>query len=189
MTEQQIETNNPKSKETPWRKLRWYVMALVLIGILFSLMKLFNVELNLTSSMPVGFYRKINTSIHVGSLAEVCLPRKIASEGLAKGYLVKGDCPGGAIAVLKEVIAIPGQTINVSNKGMRVGWLSYPAPVEAVDHQNRPVKRFIKNGTFKNTKLYWLYGAGDFVHSWDSRYYGGVSANHIKGVYKPVLTF
>lgn len=139
--------------------------------------------------MPIGFYERVDAPVHVGSLVAVCLPKAVAAVGVKQGYLVNGPCPANAIAVLKEVIALPGDTVHVDQKSMTVGLQTYAAPVETHDHLGRPVKRFIDNGIYHVKNTLWLYGENDTVHSWDSRYYGGIPLKNVQGVYTPVLTF
>ncbi len=152
-------------------------------------MKGFHIEFNGTASMPIGFYREVHAPMRVGNLVSVCLPMAVAKEGVERGYLSTGYCRGHAIAVLKKVIALPGDTVTVTTKGMQVGSHFYDAPVESRDHNGKRVKRFISNGTYHKTPDVWLYGSNDFLQSWDSRYYGGVSLDAIQGQYKPFLTF
>lgn len=188
-TTQTIAKTAPLSKKTPWKNVRGFVIALFLIALFFITMKFFHIEFNATASMPIGFYQSVSEPVHAGSLVSVCLPASITKEGVQRGYLTHGPCPGNGIAVLKQVIALPGNQVEVSNTGIQVGEHFYPAPIKAVDHSGQAVKRFIHNGIYPETTGYWLYGSGDYQYSWDSRYYGPVPAANIQGVYRPLLTF
>ena len=42
-----------------------------------------------------------------------CLPAVIAQQGLARGYLQRGDCPAGAEPVAKVIGALPGDAVEV----------------------------------------------------------------------------
>ncbi len=183
-----VETD-PLSKTIRWRNVRGFVISLFIIALFFITMKFLHIELNGTASMPIGMYQRIMGPVQRGSLVSVCLPKAIATEGVQKKYLTQGGCPGNSIAVLKQVIAIPGDTISVMNKGMRVAKKFYPAPIKLTDHEGQSIKRFIPNGIYHATSGYWLYGSGDVEHSWDSRYYGSVNATNVQGVYRPLLTF
>ena len=139
--------------------------------------------------MPIGFYKSVNAKIiHRGDLVAVCLPKNIAAEGLKRHYLKSGSCPSGVVPVLKKVIAVPGDLVVLSKQFITVNDLMYLAPLQLKDHLQKPVKQFVKNGSFKRIKNFWLYGANDPVHSWDSRYYGGVARYNIVGVFKSELT-
>jgi conjugative transfer signal peptidase TraF len=144
--------------------------------------------INYTSSLPIGIYQKSSISvIHHDDIVAVCLPAAIAHEGLVRDYLAHGHCPGGSVPVLKQVIAIPHDTVKLTNQQITVGNQAYFAPQQAHDHNGIRVKHFIQNGTYQNIKTYWLYGYNAPFNSWDSRYYGGVKRSQIIGVYKPVL--
>ena len=163
------------------------IFTLFLIVIAFS--RISQVRFNYTPSMPVGFYiGNIYTNIHPQDIVAVCLPLSINVYGLKRSYLLHGHCPGGAISVLKTVIAVPGDTIQLTNQAILVNGIYYFAPYQAIDHAGRHTKKFVLNGTYHSTG-YWLYGSNDFIHSWDSRYYGPVSRENIIGVYRPLITF
>lgn len=155
---------------------------------LVFILKITGIRFNYTESMPIGFYKQTHeTTIHDGDLVAVCLPNKIAEIGLKNHYLAHGSCNNRSTPVLKKVIAIPGDAVLLNNQFMTVDDISYPATRQYKDSHDLPVKKFIHNGSYKHIQIYWLYGANDPAHSWDSRYYGGVTRQHIIGVYKPLL--
>lgn len=140
--------------------------------------------------MPIGFYEQIMTrEIKRGDLVSVCLPKPIAAVALQRGYLRAGNCPSEVVPVLKRVIAIPGDTITLTNSDITVNGLKYYAPFMSIDHNKRPLQKFIHNGLYQSNHGYWIYGDNDPIQSWDSRYYGAVDRKAIIGIYKPLLTF
>lgn len=140
--------------------------------------------------MPIGFYQRENTTkIKRGDLVSVCLSREIAALALQRGYLRAGKCPSGVIPVLKQVIAIPGDTVTLTNSNITVNELEYTAPFMLTDHNKNTMQKFISNGLYPYNHGYWIYGANDPIKSWDSRYYGAVNRKAIIGVYKPLFTF
>lgn len=154
------------------------------------LLKIFHLHVNLTTSMPIGFYRPLaSPTIRRGDIAAVCLPLPIAKLGLAHHYLLRGQCPGGAIAVIKRIIAVPGDTVTVTDQAMIVNHHVYTAPQQRFDHAHHRIARLIPRGVPVHNRLYWLYGSHDPARSWDSRYYGGVSRAHILGIVTPVWIF
>lgn len=162
----------------------FFVFSLVLI------LKITGIRFNYTESMHIGFYKKTHgTTISNGDLVAVCLPNKIAEVGLNNHYLARGSCNNKSTPVLKKVIAAPGDSVSLNNQFITVDDLSYRAPRQLKDSRNLPVKKFIRNGNYQHIKTYWLYGENDPIHSWDSRYYGGITRQHIIGVYKPLLIF
>jgi len=167
---------------------RWALAVLVVITLLV-LMDIFHMRFNFTPSMPIGFYYQVANpeKLQRGQTVEVCLPKVIGEEGLQRGYLNKGYCEGGFEPVIKELIAIPGDTVQIPQEGILVNQIFYYAPFIKFDmHGNAmssyPVKQI------KNTNQYWLYGANDPEYSWDSRFYGGVDRANIQGAIWPFIT-
>jgi conjugative transfer signal peptidase TraF len=159
--------------------------VLLVILVTYAMLKSLHLGLNLIPSMPIGFYWQLsNTHIKHGSIVAVCLPNKIAKQGLQRSYLVKGHCPSDAIPVLKEVIAVPGDTVKLTKKYIIVNSKKYWAPYQEFDHNGKPTIMFVKRGVYKHIQDYWLYGSNDPLKSWDSRYYGGVSRSSIKHRYQ-----
>ncbi|MES2142730.1 MAG: signal peptidase I [Pseudomonadota bacterium] len=115
--------------------------------------------------------------------------KKIAAVALQRGYLRVGSCPSKVIPVLKQVIAIPGDTVTLTDSNIIVNGFKYLAPFMPMDHNKQPLQKFIANGSYQPSGGYWIYGANDPQNSWDSRYYGAVSRTAIIGVYKSFLTF
>ena len=167
-----------------------FLIALLLLFIFYCTLHLFHININDTPSMPMGLYRRMaSATVHRGDIVSVCLPRPIARVGLQAGYLMKGACPSGAIAVLKKVIAVPHDTVRLTRQAIIVNGRAYFAPQQSQDDYGHAIKKWGPLGTYKNTHAYWLYGGNAPMKSWDSRYYGGVPVCAIQGVYKPLLTF
>lgn len=167
-----------------------FVITLVVILLLANLMKFFHIQINLTPSMPIGLYRQLSTmTIHRGDIVAACLPKPIAKVGLENGYLSKGHCPSGTIPVLKKVIAIPHDNVQLTSQAIIVNEKRYLAPQQKTNHRGHSIKRWNRNDLYKNTLDYWLYGSHSRNKSWDSRYYGGIASHDILWVYKSFLTF
>ena len=74
----------------------------------------FRVLLTLTdSSCAEGFYRLVDAPIRRGELVTACLPVSAEREGVARRYLMRGDCPGGAEPVVKVVDGIVGDRVEI----------------------------------------------------------------------------
>jgi type IV secretory pathway protease TraF len=95
----------------------------------------------------------------------------------------------GAIPIIKQVIAIPGDEVVLDSQSIVVNGKFYPAPQRFIDHNNLPIKQFVTMGQHFNTPSYWLYGVHAPLDSWDSRYFGAVAQQHIINVVRPVLVF
>jgi conjugative transfer signal peptidase TraF len=155
------------------------VASLVTMGRVLSL------RISLTdSAAPAGIYRIVQ-----GVLVGACLPPSIAQEGLARGYLSKGDCPGGAEPVAKTIGALPGDVLEV-----QPGWVSVDgrvfagSVVAARDSINRPLPHVAWGSRQVGPGEVWLFGFHN-VRSWDARYFGPVPLSGVQGVLKPILTW
>src|SRR5713226_2249114 len=113
---------------------------------------------NTDSAAPIGVYRVVSGEPKRGDLVAACLPIVISQQGLARGYLRTGSCPGYAEPVGKIIGALPGDTVQVER-----GWVSVDgvrfARSAVVDRDNarRPL-RHVPWGKY-------LVGAG---HAWPS---------------------
>ena len=116
------------------KRISWVIITLLFISIIAAILKSAGIQLNITHSMPIGFYRATSSAIpHRGDIVAVCLPKAIAQEGLHQGYLTKGKCSSGAIPVVKEVIAVPHDTVELIREGFIVNGRFYQVPWHELD--------------------------------------------------------
>jgi conjugative transfer signal peptidase TraF len=164
------------------------VIAMVFLVALGSALGL---RISLTdSAAPAGIYRIVHgVSVERGELVGACLPPSIAQEGLARGYLSKGDCPGGAEPVAKIIGALPGDILEV-----QPGWVSVDgttfadSAVAARDSIGRPLQH-VSWGTHQVAPSeVWLFGFNN-ARSWDARYFGPVPLSGVRGVLQPILAW
>ena len=172
------------------KQLGFLWVALFAVGAGVILFSMLNFRINLSGSMPIGIYQKRRlTTIHQGDIIAFCLPVSMAVIGQSRGYIGSGTCPGDTSSLVKTVIALPGNRLVLSSKFIQVNGINYLAPQQRTDHLGRPVIHWIKNRRYQNNKKIWVYGSRDPIHSWDSRYFGGITFNNIRGVYKPLWVF
>jgi conjugative transfer signal peptidase TraF len=166
------------------------IMLLALLGVPLATLLAHHsgYRINISSSMPIGLYKETaSTDIKKGDIIEACLPSTVAAEGLASGYLFHGSCPSGAASVVKLVIAVPGDQVLVLPFAMLVNGERFFAPVRQFDRAKRVINRHTASMRHLS-KGYWLYGVNNPIYSWDSRYFGEVSAASIRGVYQSMRT-
>ncbi len=167
--------------------LPWMIMIAIIL-LIDGLMKWQHLSINLTSSMPIGIYqRQATNSIHRGDIVALCLPKETALLGLKRGYLRKGSCPSGAIPVLKEVIAVPGDNVMVTKGDIIVNGKPYWAPIQIRDRMGRTMVTKVVLNQSQQARGYWLYGMNNPIYSWDSRYYGEVLRVYILGIYRRII--
>jgi conjugative transfer signal peptidase TraF len=145
-------------------------------------------RLNLTPSEPLGLWRiePLARAAAVGDVVFDCPP---ASEefavALERGYLRRGLCPSGVAPLIKAVVAVSGQRVDV---GSNVVIDRLPLPYSIIqprDGAGRPLHSF-SGGIVPSGHLF-LHS--DFVSSYDSRYFGPVPETGLLGLARPVLTF
>jgi len=178
-----------------FRQARTPVLAMlgsvIAVAFLVALGTVLSLRISLTdSAAPAGIYRLVSgIPPYRGQLVGACLPVSIAQEGLARGYLRKGDCPSGAEPVAKIVEALPGDILEV-----QPGWVSIDgqvfadSAVAARDSIGRPLPHVPWGRREVAPGEVWLFGFHN-VRSWDARYFGPVPLSEVRAALKPVLTW
>ncbi|MGH7841411.1 MAG: conjugative transfer signal peptidase TraF [Candidatus Binataceae bacterium] len=164
------------------------VVALALLVVLASVLGL---RISPTdSAAPAGIYRITpDVAVERGQLVGACLPASIAREGLARGYLRRGDCPGGAEPVAKMIGALPGDVLEVQPAGVSVDGETFAdSAVAARDSIARPLPHVPWGSRQVAPGEVWLFGFHN-ARSWDARYFGPVPLSGVQGVLKPILTW
>lgn len=145
-------------------------------------------RINLTPSEPLGLWRivALDRPALTGDLVFICPPQTpVMREARGRGYLRVGTCPGGVAPLIKTVIAIAGQSVeigaNVTVEGREIPF-SRPAQW---DGKGRPMKPF-PGGVVPAGSLF-LHSP--FAGSYDSRYFGPLPASGILGLAQEVLTY
>lgn len=165
------------------------VAAGVLTGVLLATAGL-GLTYNTTPSLPPGIYRIRPLAVEPvrGDVVGFCLAGEPARMALARGYvhpqglepLVYGTrCASGAAVIGKPVAGLPGDTIEVTTRGVLVnGRLLNRSGVQRHDRSGRVLpaaaqgKRILRAGEF------WLQS--EFAqNSFDSRIVGPVPENSI----------
>jgi len=145
-------------------------------------------RINLTPSEPLGLWRivKLERAAVVGDLVFVCPPQTAAMrEARSRGYLRTGLCPGSLAPLIKTVVAIAGQRIDVG-ANVRVDGGEIPRSTLAnQDGKGRPMGRFVGGVVPADS----IFLHSPFAGSYDSRYFGPVPSSGILGLAEEVLTY
>ena len=141
-----------------------------------------------SASMPSGVYLLLRPPGQPRpSLALFCLPPDLARLGRERGYLGIGTCPGGAAALLKPIVAVAGDVVEVGSRGVSVNGRLLPrsAP-RGRDRRGRPLSvrwrgaRALPAGTF--------FAVSTFdERSWDGRYWGPTPVTGLRARAVPLL--
>lgn len=143
---------------------------------------------NLTASEPLGIWRivPLGRQVQVGDLVFICPPvSNIMREARARGYLRHGLCAGGFAPLIKTVVAVAGQSIEIDSTVHIDGAPLLHSEVAVVDGQRRQMRAHA--GGVVPQKMVFLHSA--FPGSFDSRYFGPLSADHILGLAREVWTY
>ncbi len=161
---------------------RWKALYLSLwlsVGAGFAVSYLFGLSWNLTPSLPQGLW--INkgafkaTESNRGKVVRFCPPdTAVFRRAREDGILRRGSCGGNYMPLLKRVMGLPGDVVQVSDH-VTINGVSLPHS----KLQPRISKRYRIDGfrlKLKDTEV-WLMGDTD--DSFDSRYFGLVSVVRI----------
>ena len=148
-------------------------------------------RINLTGSIPVGLYREQaikSDAVVRGAVVLACLPREVAAFARARGYVPRGDCPGGAMAVGKIVLAIAGDTVAVTDAGLRVNGALIPdtRPLGR-DRHGRPLPHLATVRYAVAPGTLWLGSRSSF--GFDSRYFGAMPLNAVRAALRRVWSW
>ncbi len=164
---------------------------MIAVAFLVALGRVLSLRISLTdSAAPAGIYRIVHgVPVERGELVGACLPLSIAQEGLARGYLSKGDCPGGTEPVAKMIGALPGDVLEVQPGGVSIdGTMFADSAVAERDSIGRPLPHVAWGRRQIEPGEVWLFGFNN-ARSWDARYFGPVPLSGVRGVLKPMAKF
>ena len=162
----------------------WLFLPIFLL-ILVGICNIFAVMINTTASMPKGVYLKKFSKIGRGDIVAVCLNDQQNKLGLIRHYLKTGTRCHGAEPLIKQIIAIPGDRVELTDQFIAVNSHIYFYPTFYQDRQGNPLAVFPRGIYLADS--YWLIGIHS-AYSWDSRYWGPVSAAQIIENLKPFLS-
>lgn len=145
-------------------------------------------RINLTPSEPLGLWRivALDRPAAAGDLVFICPPQTaVIIAAKERGYLRSGTCPGGIAPLIKTVIAIAGQRVEI---GAEVTIEGRPVPSSDLagrDGNGRRLTPF-PGGVVPDESVFLR---SPFRSSYDSRYFGPLPASGILGLAQPVFTY
>lgn len=165
------------------RTIKPFIILMVLFSVAFAA-KFYGICINMTPSMPTGIYKKDNGTIHQGDIVAFCLKEPYKTIGLKQLYVEKGTVCEGSDPLIKQVIAVPGDTVQLADTFIAVNSIVYPYQTLYTDSHHR--KLAIYPHRVYHAQGYWLIGTHS-LYSWDSRYFGEVSAKQILYKLRPII--
>lgn len=133
---------------------------------------------NPSDSVPIGWYRiESPRSLQVGSIVLTALPADAAALAAQRGYLP------AHVALLKRVGAVAPQHVCIVAGTVRIDGVPV-ATVLRADRWGRPLSSWSQCRPLANGELFLLSATNPA--SFDSRYFGPVSATTVIGIAQPV---
>ncbi len=142
---------------------------------------------NDSPSMPTGLYVRTSTESSA-SLVVFCPAEPFAKLSVERGYRSRGNCPDGAEPLAKPIVARPGDTVELSAKGMAVNGRLLPNTAPLVtDTAGRPLPHWPFGRYVVAPGSVWVASSYS-PRSFDSRYFGPVEASQVLEHVRPLLT-
>lgn len=139
---------------------------------------------NPTDSVPRGWYRVGGidnaASVRVGSIVLARLPADVAAFAGQRGYLPSG------VPILKRVGAVAPQSVCVRGQAVRVNG-AVVATTRTHDGARRPLQAWPQCRPLAEGELFLLSDTNPA--SFDSRYFGPISASDVLGIARPLWTW
>lgn len=142
---------------------------------------------NDSPSMPVGLY--IKTSSQSGATLIVFCPEEpFASLSVLRVYRSQGNCPDGAEPLAKPIAAFPGDTVELSGRGIAVNGRLLPNTAPLVeDSAARPLPHWPFGKYAVGADTVWVASSYS-PRSFDSRYFGPIKASQVRERVRALLT-
>jgi len=164
------------------------VLAVSVAGVLLTVVLALGLHVNLSASAPRGLYRTIAGLPTQGAWIVVCVGPEAAALARARGYLRPGPCAGGVQPVLKTVVAVAGDVVEIEPEAVTVNGQRLPGSSSAaVDSLGRPLPRAGWGRHVVGAEELWLVSTRA-PNSWDSRYLGPISTSQVWSIARPVWT-
>ncbi|ETX01009.1 MAG: hypothetical protein ETSY1_09165 [Candidatus Entotheonella factor] len=145
---------------------------------------------NYSHSMPPGLWRFVDPRFDPargrGQVVLFCPPRTaVFEEAKARGYIPFGRCAGGLAPLLKPVVALPGDRVEIGAEVWVNGVVVAGSDRLVRDRQGRAMP--VPRGGVVPPGYVWVVSI-EHARSFDSRYFGQVSIARIEGVLEPFWT-
>jgi conjugative transfer signal peptidase TraF len=164
--------------------------GLIAIGVgisAFAVCGLIGLRINSSPSLPIGLY--LTTTGNRANLVEFCPAEPFAGMAIERGYRDAGVCRDGAAPLLKPVVAIAGDVVDCSARGISVDGNLLPntAPIP-MDTRGRALTPWPFGRYVVQPGTVWV--ASSFhPRSFDSRYFGPVQVSAIRDHVRALVTW
>jgi conjugative transfer signal peptidase TraF len=143
-------------------------------------------HVNVSPSAPRGLYRVAAGIPERGAWVIACLSPDAAALGRARAYLGPGPCPEGVQPVIKPVVAVAGDVVDLGPDAVVVNGRTLPGSSSAdTDSLGRPLPHAAWGRHVVAPGEVWVVSTR-VPNSWDSRYVGPVARSQVRGVARPI---
>lgn len=106
-----------------------------------------------------------------------------------RGYVAKGHCAWGNMPLLKRVVGLPGDRIDIDASGVRVNGRRLPLglPLQH-DASGRPLPDLTGHGLVLSEHELWVMSVTE-PQSFDSRYFGPIAVVWVEEAVDPLWTW
>ena len=164
------------------------VLALPVAGVLLAVILVLGLHVNLSASAPRGLYRMVAGWPTRGAWVVACVSPQSAAFARTRGYLGPGSCAGGVQPVLKPVIAVAGDVVDIAPEAVTVNGQRLPSSsIAATDSLGRELPHVAWGRYVVGADELWLVSTR-VPNSWDSRYLGPLSAAQVWSLARPIWT-
>ena len=147
----------------------------------------FDIQINTTSSIPIGIYTLDRNKGILGNNKTIlfCISNEYVEIAKTRGYLPVGKCKNGLSPIGKTIVASENDFVEITNDGIYVNGKLLPKTKPVPYDKNRrkltysKIKRILNKDEFLVASLK--------KDSFDSRYYGIVGRKEILGVLKELV--
>jgi conjugative transfer signal peptidase TraF len=170
-------------KTSTWVLSLWFAAFVFWVGVMGAHWA--GWRINHTRSLPLGLWHlhPIKGPIVRGQIVSFCPPDKPRfQEARQRSYLGKGSCPGDYEPLLKPVVAVAGDIVEISPKGIKVNGVLLPNSIAAsLDRQGRTMPTLTNRHYQVEEAMLWVVSSYN-AHSFDSRYFGAISVKQVLAV-------
>lgn len=155
------------------------VALFVVVSVIHQIASALPYTINATESLPLGLYHvePIRRPVHPGDTVVACMPPEAARFAIEHRFHVMqitnnpSPCPGGVVPVIKKVIAIGGDSVVITPRGVYVNTRLVPHSVPLKTAPSGALMSWAHNQIVPDGSVFlWT----PVRTSYDSRYWGPV---------------
>ena len=177
----------PKSNK---KILKITIGTILTLVLLFTLIYQLGYRINLSESYPRGIYKSIpKKTIDYGDFVMFCPKNSpLMQEALKRQYILRGQCRGGYYPLLKKVVALQGDNVEIKKYVYINGEKQKKSKLYKKDPKGNLLPKSKENNI--SIKKGYMFLLSDYHElSFDSRYIGAVEINRTISLMKPYYLF